>query len=136
MELIIINKYSLTRDENISLVNKNLVKIIYNSAKLEGLNVTFHKTKAILEGVNLLSVKLDDMTCILNLRDAWKYVLNSLDTKLDLDYICYINSFVSRNESLKWGVLRDGKVGISGTNYIPKIPVKDEVTNELSKLCK
>ncbi len=96
MELIIIDKYSLTRDENISLVNKNLVKIIYNSAKLEGLNVTFPETGAILEGVNLLSVKLDDITCILNLRDAWKYVLNNLDTKLDLDYICYINSFVSR----------------------------------------
>ena len=128
------DKYNLTREENVFLAKKVSVISIYNSAKLEGLNVTFPETGAILEGVNVGSVKLDDITCILNLRDAWREVLNNLDTKLDLDYICYINSFVSRNESLKWGVLRDGKVGISGTNYIPKIPIKEEVTQELSKI--
>ena len=31
-------------------------------------------------------------------------------------------------------MLSDGKVGISGTNYIPKIPIKEEVNNELSKI--
>lgn len=130
------NKYNLRREENVFLVKKLLTTIIYNSAKLEGLNVTFPETGAILEGVNVGSVKLDDITCILNLRDAWREVLNNLDAKLDLDYICYINSFVSRNESLKWGVLRDGKVGISGTNYIPKIPIKEEVTLELANIMK
>ena len=130
------DKYNLTREENVFLAKKVLVISIYNSAKLEGLNVTFPETGAILEGVNVGNVKLDDITCILNLRDAWREVLNNLDAKLDLDYICYINSFVSRNESLKWGVLRDGKVGISGTNYIPKIPVKEEVTLELSNIMK
>ena len=111
-----------------------LVSIIYSSAKIEGLNVTFPETQTILEGVNVSKVKLDDITCILNLRDAWNYVLNNINDVTNLDFICKVNSFVSRNESLEWGSLRTGKVGISGTSYIPDIPEKMEVENKLSEI--
>ena len=40
---------------------------------------------------------------------------------------------VSRNESPAWGSLRTGKVGISGTEYMPEIP-KEEVKEELHKI--
>lgn len=130
------DKYHLTREENIFLAKKCLVGNIYNSAKLEGLNVTFPETKTILEGVNVSNLKLDDITCILNLRDAWREVLNDIDKELNLDYICYINSFVSRNESLKWGVLRNGNVGITGVDYIPSVPVKENVEKELENILK
>lgn len=128
------DKYNLTTDQNIFLAKKVLVNSIYNSAKLEGLNITFPETQTILNGVNVPNVKLDDITCILNLRDAWKEVLNNITKKLDLTYICKINSFVSRNESLEWGVLRTGIVGISGTNYIPEIPNKNNVEQDLSNI--
>lgn len=130
----IIDKYHLTKEENVFLAKKVLVNSIYNSAKLEGLNVTFPETQTILDGINVANLKLDDITCILNLRDAWREVLNNLDSELNLDYICLVNSYVSRNESLKWGVLREGNVGISGTDYKPSIPVKSEVEEELSKI--
>ena len=122
-----VDKYHLNREENIFLAKKYLVNNIYNSAKLEGLNITFPETKTILEGINVSNLKLDDITCILNLRDAWKEVLNNIDSKVNIEYMCYINSFVSRNESLKWGVLRDGQVGISGVDYVPPIPIKEEI---------
>lgn len=128
------DKYNLTREENIFLAKKRLVSNIYNSVKLEGLNVTFPETQTILDGVNVSGVKLDDITCILNLRDAWREVINSIDEDINLDYICKINSFVSRNESLEWGVLRSGNVGISGTEYVPKIPEKDEVVRDLNEI--
>lgn len=128
------DKYHLTIDENVFLAKKVLVNSIYNSAKLEGLNVTFPETKTILDGVNVGNLKLDDINCILNLRDAWRYVLSDLKVPLTVDYICSVNSYVSRNESLKWGVLRDGNVGISGTSYIPKIPILDEVVQELNEI--
>ena len=41
---------------------------------------------------------------------------------------------VSRNESLAWGSLRTGKVGISGTEYIPEVPKEDKVKEELNKI--
>lgn len=45
-----------------------------------------------------------------------------------------VNSFVSRNESLEWGKLRSGKVGISGTSYVPSIPLKEEVEKKLKEI--
>lgn len=129
-----IDKYNLTQEQNVFLAKKILVSNIYNSAKLEGLNVTYPDTKTILDGVNVPSLKLDTITCILNLRDAWKELLCSLNNEINLEYICKINSFVSRNESLEWGKLRTGNVGIGGTDYIPNIPDDEVVSDDLKKI--
>lgn len=114
------DKFNLTLEENVFLAKKQLISSIYMGAKIEGLNVTFPETQTILEGVNVPNVKLDEINTILNLRDAWKYVLDNIKEEISLDFILKINSYVSRNESLSWGVLRTGNVGISGTDYIPK----------------
>ena len=124
----------LTKEQNIKKNKKVLVANIYNSARLEGINTTYPDTKTILDGVNVPSLKLDEINCILNLRDAWNFVLKNIESSIDLDFICKVNAFVSRNESLEWGKLRNGKVGINGVDYIPKIPVKQEVETEISKI--
>lgn len=77
---------------------------------------------------------MDDVEVILNLRDAWNYVLKTIEEPLTLEYMNKINEFVSRNESLDWGVLRYGEVGISGTSYVPPIPQKDDVTKNLNTI--
>ena len=104
------DKYHLTKEQNIFLAKKVLVSNIYNSARLEGINTTYPDTKTILEGVNVPSLRLDEINCILNLRDAWNFTLSNIDTDITLDFICKVNSFVSRNESLEWGVLRTVKL--------------------------
>ena len=130
------DKFNLTKEQNLFLAKKILVSSVYNSAKLEGVNVTYPETQTILDGVNIPNLKLDEITCILNLRDSWKYVLSSIDEEFNLNYICKINSFVSRSESLEWGVLRNGNVGISGTSYVPDIPSKENVENEIAQILK
>lgn len=55
---------------------------------------------------------MDDIQTVLNLRDGWKFIINSVDKSLTLEYICKVNEYVSRNESLEWGVLRKGTVGV------------------------
>ena len=125
------DKFNLNLQENIFVAKKLLVENIYHSARLEGCNVTFPQTQTILDGVNVGSVRLDDIQTILNLRDAWRFILDSIGSPLDLEYICKINYHVSRNESLSWGVLRTGDVGISGTNYVPDVPLRNEVVKEL-----
>ncbi len=77
-------------------------------------------------------VTVDDIQTVLNLRDAWKYCIESIDTPLNLEYVCKINEFVSRNESLQWGTLRTGTVGVG--EFIPLIPVKNQVVAELSRI--
>ena len=128
------DKYQLTKEQNLFLAKKVLVSNIYNSARLEGINTTYPDTKTILEGVNVPTLKLDEINCILNLRDAWNYVLTNIDSEINLDFICKVNSYVSRNESLEWGVLRNGKVGINGVDYIPDIPIKEAVINNINKI--
>lgn len=130
------NKFHITKESNLLLTSNKLPLIIYNSARLEGINTTYPDTKTILEGVNVPNLKLDEINCILNLRDAWNYTLSNIDEVVDLDYICKINSFVSRNESLEWGVLRTGKVGINGVAYIPEIPQKDIITKNIKEILK
>jgi Fic family protein len=128
------DKFNLTLEENVFLAKRQLISSIYMGAKIEGLNVTFYEVQNILEGVNVPNVKLDEINTILNLRDAWKYVLDNIKEEISLDFILKINSYVSRNESLSWGVLRTGNVGISGTDYIPKIPEEQEVKQEIEKI--
>lgn len=103
------NKYNLTLEQNIFLAKRNLVDNIYAAARLEGLNVTFPQTKTVLEGVNVPNLKIDEIQCILNLRDAWKYILNNIEHEFNLEFVCKVNEHVSRNESLEWGTLRKRK---------------------------
>lgn len=130
------NKYNLTLEQNIFLAKRNLVDNIYASARLEGLNITFPQIKTILEGINVPNLKIDEIQCVLNLRDAWKYLTNNIEKEFNLDFICRVNEHVSRNESIEWGVLRQGEVQISGTDYIPKIPKKETVKNEILQILK
>ena len=89
------NKYKLTQEENIFLAKKLLVVSIYSGARIEGVNVTFPETQAILNGVNVSHLKLEDINVIQNLRDAWRYTLSSFEEPFSLDVICKINESVS-----------------------------------------
>ena len=130
------DKFHLTKEQNLFLAKKVLVSNIYNSARLEGINTTYPDTKTILEGVNVPNLKLDEINCILNLRDAWNYTLSNIDEEIDLDFICKVNSFVSRNESLEWGVLRTGKVSINGVDYVQKKKKKEIIIKNIKKTLK
>lgn len=102
--------------------------------KMENRAVTFPQTQTILNGVNVPNVQLDDIQAILNMCDAWKYLIKTIEEPVTLAYLCKLNEFIARNESLEWGVLRTGTVGISGTEYIPPVPVHDQVEKELLTL--
>ena len=130
------DKYHLEKEQNIFSARKKLFSNIYNSARLEGINIAYEDTKKVLEGVNVPSLRLDETNCILNLRDAWNFTLSNIDTDITLDFICKVNSFVSRNESLEWGVLRTGKVGINGVDYIPDIPNREDVITNINEILK
>ncbi len=95
------DKYNLTLEQNIFRAKRNLVDNVYANARMEGINITFPQTMAILEGINVSELKVDEIQCILNLRDAWKYVINNINCKFNLDFICKINEYVARNESLE-----------------------------------
>ena len=128
------NKYDLTKEQNIFLAKRNIIDNIYCNARMEGVNVTFQQTKTILEGINVPNLRVDEIQVILNLRDAWNYVIDNIDNKFDLELICKINELVARNESIEWGKLRKGKVEVTGSNYIPEVPYENKVKERISEI--
>lgn len=130
------NKFKMTREQNIFLAKRNLVDNIYSNAKMKGINITFPETKTILEGVNVPNLRIDDIQCVLNLRDAWKYIINNIEESLNLEFICKINELVARNESIDWGILRNVTVQITGTDYILEIPNEDIVNQQINSILK
>ena len=120
------NKYNMTQEQNIFLAKRNLVDNIYSNARLEGLNITFPQTKTILEGINVPELKIDEIQCILNLRDAWKYVINNIDLDFNLEFISKVNEYVSRNESLEWGKLRKRKSRNNRNSIYPRYTRRGE----------
>lgn len=130
------DKYNMTQEQNVFLAKRNIVDNVYINARIEGINITFPQTQAILAGANVASLNIDEIQCILNLRDAWRFITNSMEDEFDLEFICKVNEYVARNESLNWGVLREGNVGISGTEYVPEIPIEKDVINKINEINK
>lgn len=128
------DKYKLTREQSLFLAKKKYDENVYCGMRMENRAVTFPQTKTILGGVNVPGVQLDDIQAILNMRDAWRFLLNTIDEPLTVDYICKLNGFIARNEALEWGKLRNGNVGISGTDYKPPVPEFSAVERVLSAI--
>ena len=128
------DKYHLTPEQSAFLAKKKWDENVYCGMRMENRAVTFPQTRTILNGVNVPNVQLDDIQAILNMRDAWRYLMGSIDAPLTVAYICKLNEFIARNEALEWGKLRTGTVGISGTDYLPPIPEFSSVEGQLAAL--
>lgn len=132
--MIFQDKYKLTAEQSRFLAKKKWDENIYCGMRMENRAVTFPQTQTILNGVNVPGVQLDDIQAILNMRDAWRYLMDSIDEPLTVEYICKLNEVIARNEALVWGKLRTGTVGISGTDYKPPVPEYEAVKAGLEEI--
>ena len=128
------DKFHLSPEQSLFLAKKKWDENVYCGMKMENRAVTFPQTQTILNGVNVPDVQLDDIQAILNMRDAWKFLLNTVNEKVTFEYWCKLNEYIARNEALEWGKLRTGSVGISGTDYEPPIPDKEKTIEELENI--
>jgi Fic family protein len=128
------DKFDLTYEENVFVAKKLMAQSIYNSARIEGCNLTYPQTKTILDGMSVAGITMGDVQTVMNLRDAWRWLLGNLRVPLDLDCVCAINGYISRNESLEWGRLRTGRIGITGTAHEPGIPDGAQVAKDLAEI--
>ena len=124
----------MTAEQSLFLAKKKWDENVYCGMKMENRAVTFPQTRTILDGVNVPGVQLDDIQAILNMRDAWRFLLDTMDVPLTLEYLCKLNEYIARNEALVWGKLRTGQVGISGTDYLPPIPDEAESRAALAEI--
>lgn len=132
------DKYNMPQQTNILMAKRLLVDVVYKSANLEGIAVTFAETNDILNDVNVQNIKPSEISKVCNLRDAWKYVIENINDELTLGFIEEVHTLVAKSELPynKLGVLRDSGVLISGTNWRPEIPNINVIYNEFTNLKK
>ena len=78
------DRYHLTPEQSRFLAKKKWDENVYCGMKMENRAVTFPQTKTILEGVNVPGVQIDDIQAILNMRDAWRFLIGSIDEDVTL----------------------------------------------------
>ena len=128
------DKFHMTPEQSLFLAKKKWDENVYCGMRMEARNITFPQTKTILQGVNVPTVQLDDIQAVLNMRDAWWFMLASMGEPVTFEYWCKLNEYIARNEALEWGKLRSGSVGISGTDYLPPVPCPETVSAELDTI--
>ena len=128
------DKFNMTTEQSLFLAKKKWDENVYCGMRMESRNITFPQTKTILQGVNVPNVQLDDIQAVLNMRDAWRFMLGSMGEPVTFEYWCKLNEYIARNEALEWGKLRTGSVGISGTDYLTPVPTEDQTRAELDTI--
>ena len=128
------DRFRMSPEQSLFLAKKKWDENVYCGMRMENRNITFPQTKTILQGVNVPSVQLDDIQAVLNMRDAWRFLLATMNEPLTYAYWCKLNEFIARNEALEWGKLRTGSVGISGTDYLPSVPSEPQVRAEFGAM--
>lgn len=129
------NKFNMTKEDNIFFAKRKLIDNIYKSANLEGIAVTFADTYSFMNNVNTGNISIDDMLKLKGLKDAWEYVLSTIDEELTIDYIKKIHFQVCKGQNIfPLGDFRDKGVGVTGTSWRPKLPIECNYENELKDI--
>lgn len=126
----------MTQKQNVEFAKRRLPDSIHKSANLEGISITYAQTCDVLNNVNVLSLKPNEIIKILCMRDAWHYILEHIDDKMDLNYIKNIHSLVTRADLEYWerGRIRTEDVFISGTSWCPEMPDVEKLHKELIEI--
>lgn len=129
------NKYNMTKEDNIFFAKRKLVDSIYKSANLEGIAITFADTYSFINNVNTGNISVDNMLKLKGLTDAWEYVLNNIDEELTIDFIKKVQFEVCKGQNIEnLGEFREKGVGITGTDWRPKLPSECDYDNELKEV--
>ena len=80
------DKYKLTAQQNLFLAKKKWDENVYCGMKMEQRAVTLSQVQTILNGINVPEIKINDLEAILNMRDAWKFLLSTVSEPVTFDY--------------------------------------------------
>ena len=118
------------------MITKNkVIETIYKSAMLEGIKVKCEEILLFFDNVNTGNISIVDMLKLKGLKDAWEFVLNTIDEELTIDYIKKIHFEICKGQGVvPLGEFRDKGVGITGTNYRPKLPRECNYDDELKNI--
>ena len=129
------DKYHLSRKESVYLLKKNIVELVYNAGKFEGLNTTLLQTEEIIKYNRANNVAVDDVLTVVNLKRGFEMLLNDVQEPL-IETSKRINRVVAAEDALFPGEIRTGGVEVSTIQgrYVPPMLTEDEVQNQYNEI--
>lgn len=123
---------------NLDFARANMKSNIYDQAVLEGVATTFPQTEEIIENGTVNGMTADDVQKILNLKHAWKFVLDNDVIQADSNYylLCHIAKLVNEGFFHDGGRIRGVPVSIGGTKYVPPLPIESQVIESINEILK
>ena len=121
---------------NLDFARANMKSIIYDQAVLEGVSTTFPDTELIIENGKVNNVSTEDVLKIINLKHAWEFILDKdvILSKSTYYVSQYIAKLVNEGFYLDGGRIRSVPVTIGGSSYVPKIPIENNVRDEINNI--
>ena len=121
---------------NIDIAHSHFTMLIHNQGILEGIHATYLQTQTILDNGNVNGLRPDEITKIINLKNAWSFVLDKDVIKERQDFYLYQNiaKLVNTNLLTFPDKIRTTKVRIAGCNYEPPIPFEVDVKQEIKNI--
>ena len=134
------NKHHMTVEDNIFFAKRNIVDLIYKSARLEGLAVTFPDTYSVVNGGIINGMTFEDAVIINNLKHAWQFILSTLDYPVNFSYICQIHKYVGESLSeYNAGFLRNKIIYVTMGDeepFAPDLLIEADARDEIDNIMK
>ena len=129
------DKYHLSRKESVYLLKKNIVELVYNAGKFEGLDTTLLQTEEIIKYNRANNVAVDDVLTVVNLKRGFELLLNDVKEPL-IETSKRINRIVAAEDALFPGEIRTGGVEVSTIQgrYVPPMLTEDEVEDQYDEI--
>lgn len=117
------------------LLKKNIVELVYNAGKFEGLNTTLLQTEEIIKYNRANNVAVDDVLTVVNLKRGFEMLLNDIQESL-VETSKRINRIVAAEDALFPGEIRPGGVEVSTIQgrYVPPLLTETEVHDHFDKI--
>ena len=121
---------------NLDFARANMKSNIYDQCVLEGVTTTFPQTEEIIENGTVNGMTADDVQKILNLKHAWEFILDKDVIQAESNYylLCHIAKLVNEGFFYNGGRIRGVPVSIGGTSYVPPIPIKSQVRENIDEI--
>lgn len=117
----------------INLAKKQILSLIYKTANVSGLDVSLDTVTGVFDNIPVTITK-DQMLYILNMRNAYNFLLNNLQYNNCFMLLREFNKICGAELIYDAGTVRTFEIDIDGTRWKPQITINEEIFDTIHEL--
>lgn len=121
-----------SRRHCMDMARRDIVRLLWASANVE-VAVTFPQTESIFNGVSPDGMAATKVRVVNNLKHAWQFLLDQADWPVGWPTLSEYNLLVGDGLEPSPGLLRPVPVRISGTSWVPPVPERTQVEDDIAR---